>query len=83
MKTQLRVRYVSGKEERFEVELFGGTTAQGRLKEFAKDPTIVLQTGKEVIIIPSAAIESIIFTSPDSEYETIDLPNVHRATRVE
>ena len=51
MKTKLIVRYVSGRVEEFEVELFGGPSAEARLKEFAKDPTIVLQTEKEVVII--------------------------------
>jgi hypothetical protein len=82
MKTKLIVRFVSGREEQFEVELFGGPSAEARLKEFAKDPTIVLQTEKEVVIIPATAIESITLSLPEPSGKTIALPDVLKGKRL-
>jgi hypothetical protein len=82
MKTKLRVRYVSGREEEFELQLIGGSSAESRLKEFTKNPTIVLQTENEVIIIPATAIENIILPLPESEDNPIALPNVRKAKRL-
>lgn len=82
MKTKLNVRYVSGRVEEFEVELFWGPSAEARLKEFAKDPTIVLQTEKEVIIIPATAIESITLPLPDPSSKATALPDVRKAKRL-
>jgi hypothetical protein len=64
MKTEVNVRYVSGRQEQFEVELFGGASAD--INDFVTNPTIVLQTEKELIIIPSTAIECITLPVPDS-----------------
>jgi hypothetical protein len=82
MKTNVIVRYVSGREEKFEMELFGGTSAEARLKEFVKNPAIVLQTEEEVIIIPATAIESITLPIPASAGKKIVLPDVRRARRL-
>jgi hypothetical protein len=82
MKTRLIVRYVSGRLEEFEVELFGGQSAEGRLKEFAKDPTIVLQTDKEVVIIPATAIERITLPLPEPSSKATALPHVRKAKRL-
>jgi len=79
MKTKVKIRYISGREEEFELELIGGTSAEDRLKKFAKDPTIVLQTEGEVVIIPSTAIERITLPLP----EEISLSNVRKAKRPE
>jgi hypothetical protein len=40
MKTRVTVRYVSGREEQLEVELFGGQSAEARLRKFIKNPVI-------------------------------------------
>jgi hypothetical protein len=82
MKTKLIVRYLSGREEQFEVELFEGPSTEARLKAFAKDPTIVLQTEKEVVIIPATAIESITFVLPESSGKIAALPDVRKAKRL-
>jgi hypothetical protein len=82
MKTKLTVRYVSGREEQFEMELYGGGSAEARLEEFVKNPTIVLQTEKEVVIIPATAIESITLPIPESAGKAIALPNVRKARRL-
>ena len=82
MKTKLIVRFVSGREEQFEVELFGGPSAEARLKEFAKAPTIVLQTEKELVIIPATAIESITLTLPEPFGKGAALPDVRKAKRL-
>ena len=82
MKTKLIVRYVSGRVEEFEVELFGGPSAEARLKEFAKAPTIVLQTEKELVIIPATAIESITLPLPEPFDKATALPDVRKAKRL-
>ncbi len=81
MKTKVIIRYTSGREEQFEVELFGGPSAEARLRKFAEKPTIVLQTEKEVVIIPATAIESITFPLPELTDKGMALPNVRKAKR--
>jgi hypothetical protein len=76
------VRFVSGREERFDVEFFGPTGAESRLKEFAKNPSLLLQTDKELIVIPATSIECITFALPASGGKSIDLPNVRKAKRL-
>src|SRR5206468_3609443 len=39
MNAKMTVRYASGREEDFEVEIFGAGSAEFRLKDFVKDPT--------------------------------------------
>jgi hypothetical protein len=78
----MTVRYVSSREERFEVELVGGS-AEFPFREFLKDPTLVLKTDAELIIIPAHAIESISLALPESESRQLALTNLRRATRLE
>ena len=82
VKTKVIVRYLSGRSEEFEVDLFGGTAAEARLKEFIKDPTIVLQTDQEVLIIPASAIESISLAIPKTAAKEIALPNLRKGKRL-
>jgi hypothetical protein len=82
MKTIATIRYVSGREEQFEIEMPGGTAAEDRLMAFSKDPNILLQTDAEIIIIPSTAIERITVPLPAS-WEGRDLPRVRKAKRIE
>ena len=73
MKVALTIRYLSGREERFEVEEWGGSGVEGRLQEFVKSPTVVLQTPDGVIIIPASAMECLSITWPEGMVEE-DLP---------
>jgi hypothetical protein len=83
MKTKLVVRYVSGREEQVEMELFGGgVSGENRLNEFVKDPTIVLHAEKEVIIIPATAIECITVSLPDPPNQAFTFPNVRKGRRL-
>src|SRR5262245_29893905 len=59
MKTACTIRYISGREEKFETELLGGAGAQARMEAFVKSPTVLLKTSDEVLIIPGTAIECI------------------------
>src|SRR6267142_2290929 len=60
---KMTVRCTSGREECFEIELYGsGKSAGFRLKDFVNDPTVLLQTADELILIPAAAIECITFS---------------------
>jgi len=81
MKAPVTVRFVSGREERFEVDLWGGSGGEARLKAFAANPTLLLQTGDEVLIIPASAVECISIKLPedDSRFKKLD---VRPATRV-
>jgi hypothetical protein len=80
--TKITVRYISGRVEQYEVELYGGASAEARLEAFSKDPTIVLQTEKEVVIIPATAIECITFPLPESGGTTTNLRNVRKGKRL-
>lgn len=82
MKAKVTIRYISGREEEYEVTLQGGKFVEARLKEFANNPTILLQTDEEVIIIPATAIETITIPLSDSDGKLLDLPNVRRAKRM-
>jgi len=64
------------------VDLFGGASSELRLKEFVKDPTLVLQTADELIIIPATSIESISLSLPALGQERLGLKNVRKAKRV-
>jgi hypothetical protein len=81
MKTPVTVRFVSGREEKFEVDLWGGSGGEERLKAFAANPNLLLQTGDEVLVIPASAIEciSIRIQKGDSRFKLID---VRPATRL-
>ncbi len=59
MKTSVTVRFTSGREERFEIDFWGGTGAEARLQAFVEQPTLLLQTSDELLIIPASAIECI------------------------
>jgi hypothetical protein len=82
MKTKVNVRYISGRQEQFEIELYGGASAGTRLKDFVSNPTLVIQTEKELIIIPSTAIECITLPAPDSAEGTISSSTIHKGKRV-
>jgi hypothetical protein len=78
----LCIRYVSGREEKFEVELFGGSGMELRLQEFLKDPTLVLQVKDELLIIPSSAVECLTFKAPEEHRDQLQLSSARRARRV-
>jgi len=82
MKTEVTVRFTSGREERFETELWEGTGAQARLQAFVEKPNLLLQTDDEVLIIPGSAIEciSIKVQKGDSRFK---LSDIRPATRIE
>jgi hypothetical protein len=81
MKAVVTVRFVSGREEKFEMELWGGTGTEPRLQAFAEDPTMILQTSDEVIIIPSSAIECVSIKVPKGD-SRFNLSDVRPATRI-
>ncbi|HJY86342.1 MAG TPA: hypothetical protein VKE24_05845 [Candidatus Acidoferrales bacterium] len=82
MNVNMKVRYASGREDHFQVEIFGGGAAEFRLKDFIKDPTLVLKTEAELIIIPAHAIECVSLALPESEIEELPLKRVRKATRL-
>jgi hypothetical protein len=82
MEAKMTVRYCSGREEQFEVEIYGGGSAELRLREFVKNPTLVLQTDGELILIPAHAIETVSLEIPEEERERLPLDNIRKAKRV-
>lgn len=83
MKTPVTIRYISGREEKFEIELWGGSGAEGRLSAFVKDPNLVLHTPNELIIIPGSAIECISITLPKAGDMPLNLREVRPARRLQ
>ena len=81
MKTPVTIRYVSGREERYEIELWGGSGAAGRLSAFIKEPNLVLHTANELVIIPGSAIECISIALPKTGDLPLDLRDVVRPAR--
>jgi hypothetical protein len=79
MKTKVNVRYVSGRQEQFEVELFGGASPD--VNDFIRNPTIALQSQKELIIIPSTAIECITLPVPESAGR-LTSPTIRKGKRI-
>ncbi len=81
MKTTVTVRFVSGREEKFEMELWGGTGAPARLQAFVEKPNLLLQAGDELLVIPASAIECITIKLPKGE-SRFNLGDIRPATRV-
>ncbi len=81
MKTSVTVRYVSGREEKFEMEIGGGTGAQGRLQALVEKPNLLLQIGDELLVIPGSAIECISIKLPKGD-RRFGLADIHPATRI-
>ena len=81
MKASVTVRFVSGREEKFEMELWGGTGAQARLQAFVEKPNLLLQTADELLIIPGSAIECISIKVPKGT-NRFNLADIRPATRI-
>ena len=64
MKAKLTVRLMSGREESFEIEISDGKSAEFRLKDFEKDPSLLLHTGDSLVLIPAHAIECLTLSAP-------------------
>jgi hypothetical protein len=75
------VRYLSGREEKFKMELWIGMGTEERLKAFVAKPDLLLKTGKEVIIIPGSAIECVTIEVPKGD-SRFDFPDAIPATKV-
>jgi hypothetical protein len=82
MKAAVTVRYLSGREEQFEVEFWGGTGVEARLQQFLQSPTVVLQTATELIIIPATAIESLSIALPKDDKARPAFESVRLARRL-
>jgi hypothetical protein len=81
MKTLVTVRFASGREEKFEMDFWGGTGVQARLQAFAEKPNVLLQMGDEVLIIPASAIECISIKLPKGDSQ-LNLSDVRSARRI-
>jgi hypothetical protein len=81
MNATLTVRYISGREERFEVEAWGGTGGKDRLETFVATPNLILQTSNELIVIPGSAVECYSFALPPDLSPTT-LEGIRHAKRI-
>jgi hypothetical protein len=81
--TIVTVRYVSGRGEKFEIDLWGGAGAKDRLQAFLKTPNVVVQTDTELIIIPGSAIECISITLPEAGESQLHLGAIRSAKRLD
>ncbi|MCI0682733.1 MAG: hypothetical protein L0Y71_11590 [Gemmataceae bacterium] len=82
MKTKMTVRCTSGREEHFEIDVYGsGKSAEFRFQEFVKDPTVLLRTASEVILIPAAAVECITLSLPEADSEQLSFQHIRMAER--
>jgi hypothetical protein len=82
MKTPIKIRFHSGREEKFTAEFMGGGGAGMRVADFLENPTLALRTADELLIFPAAAIECISITLPRQGQATFDLANVRAAERI-
>jgi hypothetical protein len=81
MKTVVTVRFVSGREEKFEMEFWESTGAQARLKVFVEKPNLLLRTSDEMLIIPGSAIECISIKGQKGG-KRFNLSDIRPATRI-
>jgi hypothetical protein len=81
MKASVTVRYVSGREEKFEIDLWASAGAQARLQAFAEKPNLLLRIGDEVLIIPASAIECISIKVPKGD-NRFNLSDIRPAMRI-
>jgi hypothetical protein len=80
---KVAVRYASGREDQYDVELYGGgSTGELRLKELLKAPAVLLQTETELLIIPWAAVERVTIALPQLSGKQEPLPGVRKARRL-
>jgi hypothetical protein len=82
MKSTVTIRFISGREEKYEVEFWGGTGAQARFQDFIESPTVVLQAGGELLVMPSTAIECISIALPADGKGHVNLGTVRLAKRL-
>jgi hypothetical protein len=82
MKTTLKIRFCSGREEKYTAEFMGGGGAGMRAEEFLENPTLALRTADELLIFPASAIECISISLPRESAQTFDLSNIRRAERI-
>lgn len=85
MQSIVTVRYVSGREERFEVQSLPNAEREpeSRLRMFLEADALTLQTDEELIIIPRTAIEQIAVAMPRASLQRPELQGVRQAKRLE
>jgi hypothetical protein len=79
MQGALKVTFMDGKCEYFEVDPVGGKVDMAaRLKKFLESPNLSIFCGDELIVIPSTSIRSLSITRAGDlpEAELADMPGV-------
>jgi hypothetical protein len=83
MNATMTVRYVSGRSEKFEIELWVGARSKARIDAFLKTPNLVIQTDTELIFIPGSAVECVCITLPEGGDSRLDLGEIRAAKRLD
>jgi hypothetical protein len=81
MKNAVTIRFTSGREEKFEMDFWGSAGAQARLQAFLENPTLLLKTSDEVVIVPGTAIECISIKTQKGD-DWSNLANLRPAKRI-
>jgi len=82
MNTTVTIRFLSGREEKFEFDLWGGVGVKARLDAFLKSPNLVMQADEELIIIPVSAIESMSIAVPEEQRGHEELSDIRAVKRL-
>lgn len=84
MKSIVTIRYISGREERFEVQTLpkAEQEPEARLRMFLETEALTLQTDEELIIIPRTAVEQVSVALPRASLAKPELAGVRQAKRV-
>lgn len=79
MQGALKITFMDGKMEYFEIDPVGGQVDMAaRLKKFLESPNLSIFCGDELIVIPSTSIRSLSITRAGNlpEAELADMPGV-------
>jgi hypothetical protein len=82
MNATATIRFVSGREDKFEFEALGGTGTKARLEAFIKTPNLMMRTDNELIIIPAHAIESVTIALPEDDRSGLGLSDIRVVKRL-
>jgi hypothetical protein len=83
MNAIMTVRYVSGRSEKFEIELWGGARTKERIDALLKTPNLAISTSTELILIPGSAVECVCITLPEGGDSQLDLGEIRSAKRLD
>jgi hypothetical protein len=81
MKTAVTIRFTSGREERFEMELWGGSGPRHACRHLWRNRLCCFEAWTKVLVIPGSAIECISLKIPKGD-SRFNLSEIRPATRI-